>query len=98
MFAHPPLDEWREFTVGLLKACISFWDTTAETPAWERCRSSELLWWKALTEGFARCRFHVATTDRTLEEVLAWFSQAMGPTLAALCCAVGPEWITKVIQ
>ncbi len=68
------------------------------SPAWERCRSSELPWWKALTEGFTRCRFHVETTDRTLEEVLAWFSQAMGPTLAALYCAVGPEWINNVIQ
>ena len=43
-------------------------------------------------------RFHVETTDRKLEEVLAWFSQAMGPTLAALYYAVGPEWITNVIQ
>jgi len=67
-------------------------------PDWERCRSSELAWWKALTEGFTRCRFHVETTDRTLEEVLAWFSQAMAPTLAALYCVMGPEWITNVIQ
>ena len=98
LFAHLPVDEWREFTGGLLKSCISFRDTTADAPAWERCRSPELPWWKALTEGFTRCRFHVETTDRTLEEVLAWFSQAMGPTLAALYCAVGPEWITNVIQ
>ncbi len=86
------------FIVGLLKSRISFRDTTADAPAWERCRSFELPWWKALTEGFTRCRFHVETTDRKLEEVLAWFSQAMGPTLAALYCAVGPEWITNVIQ
>ena len=98
LFAHLPLDEWREFTVGLLKSCISFRDTTADAPAWERCRSSELPWWKALTEGFTRCRFHVATTDRKLDEVLAWFSQAMGPTIAALYCAAGPEWVTKVIE
>jgi phage replication initiation protein len=98
LFAHLPLEEWREFTVGLLKSCISFRDTSANAPAWERCRSPELLWWKALTEGFAKSRFHVETTDRKLEEVMAWFSQAMGPTLAALYCAVGPEWITKVIQ
>ena len=37
-------------------------------------------------------------TDRKLEEVLAWFSQAMGPTMAALYYAVGPEWVSKVIQ
>ena len=98
LFAHLPVDEWREFTVGLLKSCISFRDTTADVPAWERCRSPELPWWKALTEGFTRCRFHVETTDRTLAEVLTWFSQAMGPTLAALYCAVGPEWINNVIQ
>ncbi|MBK5282935.1 MAG: replication initiation factor domain-containing protein [Nitrospiraceae bacterium] len=98
LFAHLPLDEWREFTVGLLKSCISFRDTTADAPAWERCRSSELPWWKALTDGFTRCRFHVGTTDRKLEEVLAWFTQAMGPTMAALYCAAGPEWMTKVIE
>ena len=55
-------------------------------------------WWKALTEGFTRCRFHVTTTDRKLEEVLAWFSQAMGPMMAALYCAAGPEWVAKVIE
>ena len=71
---------------------------TGEARGWEGGRSPELPWWKALTEGFTRCRFHVETTDRTLEEVLAWFSQAMGPTLAALYCAVGPEWINNVIQ
>ncbi len=98
LFAHLPLDEWREFTVGLMKSCISFRDTTADASSWERCRSPELPWWKALTEEFTRCRFHVGTTDRKLEEVLAWFSQAMGPTLAARYCTVGPEWITKVIQ
>jgi len=40
----------------------------------------------------------VATTDRKLEEVLAWFSQAMGSTIAALYCAAGPEWVAKVIE
>ena len=44
LFAHLSLDEWRAFTVGLLKSCISFRDTTADAPAWERCRSSELPW------------------------------------------------------
>ena len=77
---------------------VYVWSVFKSNLAWERCRASELPWWKALTEGFTRCRFHVETTDRKLEEVLAWFSQAMGPTLAALYCAVGPEWITNVIQ
>ena len=98
LFTHLPLDEWREFMVGLLKSCIAFRDTTADATAWERCRSSELPWWKALTEEFTRCRFHVGITDRKLEEVLAWFSKAMRPTMAALYCAAGPVWITKVIE
>lgn len=91
-------DEWKRFTVGLLKSCISFRDTTADAPAWERCRATELPWWRALTEGFERCRFHVEKTERKLEEVLSWFSQAMGPTLAALYCAVGPDFLMKVID
>ena len=78
LFAHLPLDEWREFTVGLLKSCISFRDTTADAPAWERCRSPELPWWKALTEGFTRCRFHVGTTNRKLEEVLGMVLTSYG--------------------
>ena len=98
LLAHLPIDEWRRFTVGLLKSCISFRDTTADAPAWERCRSSELPWWRDLTEGFTRCRFHVDKTDHKLEEVQAWFSKAMGPTIAALYCAAGPEWVTKVIE
>lgn len=98
LFAHLPVDEWHQFTVGLLKSYISFRDTTADAPAWERCRSPELPWWHALTGAFTRCRFHVEKADRKLEEVLAWFSQAMGPTMAALYYAVGPEWVPKVIQ
>ncbi|MEO7861073.1 MAG: hypothetical protein ABIU05_11615 [Nitrospirales bacterium] len=42
--------------------------------------------------------FSCGNDSRTLEEVLAWFSKAMGPPLTALYCAVGPEWITSVIQ
>jgi len=98
LLAYLPVDEWHRFTVGLLKSYISFRDTSADAPAWERCRSSELPWWHALTEDFARCRFHVEKTERKLEEVLAWFAQAMGPTMAALYYAVGPEWVTKVIE
>lgn len=98
LLAYLPIDEWKRFTVGLLKSYISFRDTTADAPAWERCRASELPWWKALTEDFKRCRFHVEKTERKLEEVLAWFSQAMGPTMAALYCAVGPDFLMKVIE
>ncbi len=93
-----PVNEWKRLTVGLLKSCISFRDTSADAPAYERCRASELPWWKALTQDFERCRFHVEKTERKLEEVLAWFSQAMGPTMAALYCAVGPDFLMKVIE
>jgi DNA relaxase NicK len=93
-----PIDEWKRFTVGLLKSCISFRDTSADALPYERCRATELPWWKALTQDFERCRFHVEKTERKLEEVLAWFSQAMGPTMAALYCAVGPEFLMKVIE
>ena len=96
--AYSPIEAWKRFTVGLLKSYISFRDTTADSPAWERCRASELPWWRALTKDFERCRFHVEKTDRKLEEVLAWFSQAMGPTMAALYCVVGPEFLMKVIE
>ena len=84
--------------MGLLKSCISFRDTSADAPPYERCRASELPWWKALTQDFERCRFHIEKTERKLEEVLAWFSQAMGPTMAALYCAVGPDFLMKVIE
>jgi len=96
--AYLTLIEWRRFTVGLLKSYITFRDTTADSPAWDRCRASELSWWKALTAEFERCRFHVEKTERKLEEVLSWFSQAMGPTMAALYCAVGPDFLMKVIE
>ncbi|WP_455379487.1 replication initiation factor domain-containing protein [Petrachloros mirabilis] len=98
LLASLPIDQWKRFTVGLLKSYISFRDTTADSSSWERCRASELPWWKALTEEFERCRFHVEKTERTLEEVLAWFSQAMGPTMTALYYAMGPEFLMKVIE
>jgi len=98
VFAELPIDQWKGFTVGLLKSYISFRETTSDAPSWERCRAKELPWWQALTEGFARCRFHVEKKDRTLEEVLSWFSQAMGPTMAALYSVGGAEWVSKVVQ
>src|SRR5262249_14119753 len=36
-----PIEEWREFAVGLLKACISFRDTAPDDPSWVRCRAEE---------------------------------------------------------
>ncbi len=98
LLSHLPIDEWKRFTVGLLKSCISFRNTSGEAPSWERCRAAELPWWRDLTEDFERCRFHIDKTERKLEEVLAWFSQAMGPTIAALYCAIGPDFLMKVIE
>jgi phage replication initiation protein len=98
VLAHLPIEEWRTFAVGLLKSCISFRDTTADDPSWIRCRAEELAWWRALTDGFARCRLINPKKDRKLEEVKQWFSQAMGPTIAALNCAAGREWIDQVIR
>ncbi|HJT22050.1 MAG TPA: hypothetical protein VJ746_16365 [Nitrospira sp.] len=43
--------------------------------------------WKALTERFERCSFNVEKIEHKLEELLSWFFQAMGPTMAALYCA-----------
>lgn len=93
-----PVEEWREFTVGLLKSCISFRDTAPDDPTWIRCRAEELPWWRALTEGFKRSRLITPKVDRTLEEAKDWFSRAMGPTIAALAHAAGREWIDQVIQ
>ena len=45
-----------------------------------------------------RKTYSVEKTGRKLEEVLSWFSQAMGPTMAALYCAVGPDFLKKVIE
>lgn len=98
LFSILPIDDWREFMVGLLKSYISFRDTHADAPAWERCRSPELPWWHDLTEGFKRCRFVISKKDRDLEKVLAWFSKAMGPTIAALHFAAGPDFVTTVIE
>ena len=81
LFAHLPVNEWREFTVSLLKSCISFRDTSAGAPAWERCRLSGLPWWKTLTEEVTRCRFHVETTDRKFEEVLTCSHKPWAPRL-----------------
>jgi hypothetical protein len=38
----------------------------------------------------------VEKTERKLEEEFSCFSQAMGPTVAALYCAIGPDFVTKV--
>ena len=45
-----------------------------------------------------RKSYLVEKTERKLQEVLSWFSQAMGPTMAALYCAIGPDFLMKVIE
>jgi len=80
------------------KSYISFRDTTPDAPTWERYRSPDLDWWRALTEGFKRCRFYVEKEDRSLEEILSWFSQAMEPTMAALYRVGDEQWIKEVVQ
>ena len=63
------------------------WKTQGET-AIATCQSLDV------------CTQVIGMRDRARRSMLcnAEPAQAMGPTLAALYCAAGPEWITNVIQ
>ena len=39
-------------------------------------------WWKALTEGFMRCRLVVERIQQRLDDVAAWLANAISPMLA----------------
>ena len=93
-----PVEEWKEFLVGLLRSYVDFREVAREDTAWQKYRAPLLPWWEALTEGFKKCRLMVAKAQKTLEDVKDWFAKAMGPILAVLYFKGGEGFIEKVVN
>lgn len=93
-----PLEDWKQFLVGLLRAYVDFRQVTREDEAWEKYRAPLLPWWEALTESFKRCRLLISKPHRTIEEVKQWFSQSMGPILAVLYFKAGNGFLDQCVE
>jgi len=93
-----PIEDWKEFLVGLLRSYVDFRQVTREATPWEKYRAPLLAWWEGLTEGFKRCRLLVTKPQRTLEQVKQWFSQAMGPILAVLYFKGGTKYLEQCVE
>ena len=93
-----PVEDWKEFLVGLLRSYVDFRQVTREDTPWDKYRAPLLTWWEALTEGFKRCRLLLTKPQRTLEQVKQWFSQSMGPILAVLYFKGGMPYLEQCVN
>jgi phage replication initiation protein len=54
-------------------------------------------WWKALTEGFMRCRLVVERIQQRLDDVAAWLANAISPMLAVVVACRGDQFLLEMI-
>ncbi|MBS0160904.1 MAG: replication initiation factor domain-containing protein [Nitrospira sp.] len=90
-------DDWRAFLVGVLRSYVDFRETTREAESYEKYRAPLVGWWKALTEGFMRCRLVVERIQQRLDDVAAWLANAISPMLAVVVACRGDQFLFEMI-
>ena len=90
-------EDWRAFLVGVLRSYVDFRETTREAESYEKYRAPLVSWWKALTEGFMRCRLVVERIQQRLDDVAAWLGKTIGPMLAVVVACRGDQFLTELI-
>jgi hypothetical protein len=90
-------EDWRAFLVGVLRSYVDFRETTREAESYEKYRAPLLAWWEGLTEGFRRCRLVVERIQQRLDDVVAWFANALSPMLAVVVACRGDQFLTEMI-
>jgi phage replication initiation protein len=90
-------EDWRAFLVGVLRSYVDFRETTREAESYEKYRAPLVGWWKALTEGFMRCRLVVERIQQRLDDVAAWLANAVSPMLAVVVACRGDQFLTEMI-
>jgi phage replication initiation protein len=92
-------EQFKEFSVGVLRSAIDFRDTNYSEEPWQRCTAKPLPWWAELTEGFKKARIVVQKLQKKIEDVKQWAAQSLAPILAVLAASpdAGDEWIRKMI-
>jgi hypothetical protein len=82
---------------GVLRSYVDFRETTREAESYEKYRAPLVSWWEALTEGFRRCRLVVERIQQRLDDVVAWFANALSPMLAVVVACRGDQFLTEMI-
>ena len=95
--AHAPCGSLASLLGWVLRSYGDFRDTTREAESYEKYRADLLPWWKALTEGFTRCRLVVEQTQRRLDDVVTWMAQAISPMLAVIVASRGYDFLVELI-
>jgi phage replication initiation protein len=90
-------EDWRAFLVGVLRSYVDFRETTREAESYEKYRAPLVGWWKALTEGFMRCRLVVERIQQRLDDVAAWLANAISPMLAVVVACRGDQFLMEMI-
>lgn len=92
-------EDFKKFSVGILRSAIDFRDTSYSEEAWERCTAKILPWWEELTEGFKKARLAVQKIQKKIEDVKQWAAMSLAPILAVLAASpdAGQQWIEKMI-
>jgi DNA relaxase NicK len=96
-FLYLDSEDWRSFIVGVLRSYVDFREITREAAPYEKYRAPLLPWWKALTEGFRRCRLVVQQVRQHLEDVAMWLVKAVSPMLAVVVARKGDQFLHDLI-
>ena len=93
------VEQFKEYSVGVLRQAIDFRDITKDEESWTKARAKMLPWWEELTEGFKKARIVVQKIQKKIEDVKQWAAQSLAPILAVLAASpdAGDEWIRKMI-
>jgi len=92
-------DDFRGFSIGLLRSSIDFRDTDHRDESWDRTRAAVLPWWEELTGKFRKARLIVREVVKKIADVKAWAARSLAPMLAVLAASpdAGEKWILDMI-
>ncbi|MBX3370648.1 MAG: replication initiation factor domain-containing protein [Nitrospira sp.] len=92
-------EQFKEYSVGVLRQAIDFRDITKDEESWTKARAKMLPWWEELTEGFKKARIVVQKLQKKIEDVKQWAALSLAPILAVLAASpdAGQQWIEKMI-
>jgi phage replication initiation protein len=80
--------------------CVPMWISERPRERPNRMRSIGrplVAWWEGLTEGFRRCRLVVERIQQRLDDVVAWFANALSPMLAVVVACRGDQFLMEMI-
>ena len=92
-------EQFREYSVGLLRGAVDFREVDEEMESWEKSRAPLLPWWEQLTEGLSRASMSIKKVVAKIADVKAWAAQSLAPILSVLVASpeAGEKWLLEMV-